>query len=245
MSEQKRQDIHNSNVPVVCQSCEARHRGVCGALSTSQLSQLSKHATIQQVPAGQAFESGEDTEERCANVLKGVVKITKLMADGRQQIVGLQFAPDFLTRSSSLRSYTEAQTATDVTICSFPRRVLDEMIRDVPELGNRLRNQALRELDEARDWMLTLGRKTAAEKVASFIYLLARNLDPEAEADGITRQFVLPLARGDIADFLGLTSETVSRQMTKLRNSGIISVENSRSISILDVDALAEASGGS
>ena len=112
-----------------------------------------------------------------------------------------------------------------------------------PQLENRLHEQALRELDEARDWMVTLGRKTASEKVASFLWLIATHIDPvnetkrqEGLVEGIT--FDLPLSRTDIADFLGLTIETVSRQLTKLRKDGVIEVVNNRTFVVPVLDRL-------
>jgi CRP/FNR family transcriptional regulator len=90
--------------------------------------------------------------------------------------------------------------------------------------------QTLRELDEAREWMVTLGRKTAAEKVASFLLLIATHLDPKAEGD--SRRFDLPLSRADIADFLGLTIETVSRQLSRLKTDGIVSIVANRHIEV-------------
>jgi CRP/FNR family transcriptional regulator len=107
----------------------------------------------------------------------------------------------------------------------------------------RWSEQALRELDEARDWMVTLGRKTASEKVASFLWLIATHIDPVAEArrqegeiESLT--FDLPLSRADIADFLGLTIETVSRQLTKMRKEGVIEVINNRTFIVPDLDRL-------
>jgi CRP/FNR family transcriptional regulator len=101
----------------------------------------------------------------------------------------------------------------------------------------------MRELDDARDWMLTLGRKTAYEKVASFLRLIATAYDPERnDLDGVVR-FELPLTRHEMADFLGLTTETVSRQMTALRKNGIIETIRSHIIIVHDWDALAQASG--
>lgn len=109
-----------------------------------------------------------------------------------------------------------------------------------PGLEHRLLAQALNELEEAREWMVTLGRKTAAEKVASFLHLIASHIDPEAEH---TAAFELPLSRSDIADFLGLTTETVSRQMTRLRREGVITIENRRLITIPDRERLTELAG--
>ena len=208
----KRKDIHNSDIPALCLACEARHKGVCGALSTAQLIDLNKQAVRKRVDPGAELIGEARQAKSYANIISGVVKLTKLMADGRQQIVGLQFAPDFLGRPFRSESGIAANAATEVHVCSFPKTMLDGMIKETPELEHRLLEQTLKELDEARDWMLTLGRKTAAEKVASFLYLIATHIDPEltpgAGTGGIS--FELPLTRSDIADFLGLTIETVS-----------------------------------
>ncbi len=164
------------------------------------------------------------------------------MADGRQQIVGLQFAPDFLGRPFRSSSEIAAEAATEVRVCSFPKRALEEMVREAPELEHRLHEQALKELDEAREWILTLGRKTAAEKVASFLYLIASHIDPEHLASDRPMRFDLPLKRADIADYLGLTIETVSRQITKLRKSGVIELEGARMVVVPSLAALEHAS---
>ena len=232
-----RKDIHNSEIPVLCQACEARHGGVCGALSTSQLISLSKSSTRKNISSGSELIGESQEASSYANIISGVVKLTKMMSDGRQQIVGLQFAPDFLGRPFRADSGITADAATDVNICSFPKAVIDRMIKDTPELEHKLLEQTLKELDEARDWMLTLGRKTAAEKVASFLSLIATHINPEAI--GGSASFELPLTRSDIADFLGLTIETVSRQMTKLRKEGIIEIRNNRHVEVPDLAKLA------
>ena len=234
-----RKDIHNSDLPIICRSCESRHKGVCGALTPDQLLQLSRHTVKSVVEKEQELLAAGGDIERYSNILSGVVKLTKLMADGRQQIVGLQFAPDLLGRPFKRQSDLSAEAATSVRVCSFPKSVLEKIIRQSPEMEHRLYEQTLRELDEARDWMLTLGRKTASEKVASFLYLIARHIDPDVDVSTGPIRFELPLKRADIADFLGLTIETVSRQLTKLRNAGVIVIENNRTIIIDHVDALA------
>jgi CRP/FNR family transcriptional regulator, anaerobic regulatory protein len=237
----QRKDIHNSELPLLCQSCEARHKGICGALAPDELIELSKHtiktsfaAEAEIAPAGQKIE-------RQSNIMSGVVKLSKLTADGRQQLVGLQFAPDFLGRPFARQSEVSAEAATEVRVCSFPASVLDSFIRRNPALEHRLHEQALRELEEARDWMLTLGRKTAAEKVASFLYLIATHGNPEAEKTTGHLHFDIPLKRSDIADFLGLTIETVSRQLTKLRFAGIVTIINNRTVEVADLERLKAA----
>lgn len=238
-----RKDIHNSETPKVCQACEARHHGICGALSNDELISLSHHTRQAQHQPGTELLAEAEEIKSFANVMKGVVKLTKMLSDGRQQVVGLQFAPDFLGRPFAAESHVTAEAASAVDLCRIPRPPLEAMMLKNPELENRVLRQTLRELDEARDWMLTLGRKTAAEKVASFLYLIATHIDPLLQNDKADHVgnviFDLPLTRADIADFLGLTVETVSRQITKLRTDKVVEISNNRHVIIPDLARLA------
>jgi len=236
-----RRDIHNSDVPEICRSCEARHKGVCGALNPVQLTKLAKQTTRREITEGTELIAADEPVASYSNIMSGVVKLSKLLADGRQQIVGLQFAPDFLGRPLKADSRISAEAATIVKLCSFPKTTLERMMEEAPGLEHKLLEQALNELDEARDWMVTLGRKSAGEKIASFLYLIAVHIDPEVDdlTDG-SCNFDLPLTRADIADFLGLTIETVSRQLTKLRQQNVITIINNRHVTIPDIKLLRE-----
>lgn len=238
-----RQDIHNSEIPVLCQACEARHRGLCGALEPLELVALAKQSWKQKAETGAELVGDSEKVASYSNVLSGVIKLSKTLTDGRQQIVGLQFAPDFLGRPFKSESAINAEAATEVSLCSFPKASIERMMKELPGLEHRLLMQTLNELDEAREWMVTLGRKTASEKVASFLLLIARNIDPfrpEAQKDAV---FELPLTRADIADFLGLTIETVSRQLTMLRKDGVIAIEGNRHVTVTDMERLARRAG--
>jgi CRP/FNR family transcriptional regulator len=230
-----RNDIHNSDLPALCQSCESRHQGICGALTPEQLRALSRHTRRVHHDAGDELLADAEPITSYGNVLRGVVKLSKVLEDGRQQVVGLQFAPDLLGRLFASESRVRAEAASDVDLCMVPKQALEALVRENPALEHRIMLQTLRELDEARDWMVTLGRKTAAEKVASFLYLIASHIDPAREE---VTSFDLPLSRADIADFLGLTIETVSRQMSRLRADGVIEIENYRHVSVPDVARL-------
>lgn len=229
-----RNDSHNVPMPVLCQGCEARHQGVCGALTPAQLLALQRHTRRVHHDAGEELLADAQPIISYGNVLRGVVKLSKVLEDGRQQVVGLQFAPDLLGRLFASESRVSAEAASDVDMCMVPKAALETLMVENPELEHRLMLQTLRELDEARDWMVTLGRKTAAEKVASFLYLIACHIDPAGEVT----TFDLPLSRADIGDFLGLTIETVSRQMTRLKADGVIEIENYRHISVPDLARL-------
>ena len=218
---------------------------MCGALSNIQLQELSQHTSRYVHKPGDELLGDADDITSYATIIRGVVKLVKILEDGRQQIVGLQFAPDLIGRLFSSESQLSAEAATEIEICRVPKPVLERMISQTPALEHKLMQQSLRELDEARNWMVTLGRKTAAEKVASFIHLIATHHDPQNQdeiREGII-EFTLPLTRADIADFLGLTLETVSRQISKLRLDGVIELVSSRVVRVKDIERLAARCG--
>ena len=233
-----RQDAQQADVPAICKSCEARQGGLCGALNARQLAELAKASSRQEVSAGTELHD----DGTYSNLLSGVVKLTRDLSDGRQQIVGFHFAPDFLGRPFEAKRPIKAEALTNVALCSFPRTIIDRMTNEAPELGRLLLKHALYELDEARDWMAALGRKTASEKVASFLLMFARNIAPSKHpADPIS--FDLPLTRAEIADFLGLTIETVSREFSRLRVDGAIQIVNKRHISLASMAQFEERCG--
>lgn len=227
-------DVPNPPAPMLCQGCECRHQGICGALTPAQLRSLSRRTRRVHHDAGDELLADAEPITSYGNVLNGVVKLSKVLEDGRHQVVGLQFAPDLLGRLFAKESRVTAEAASDVDLCMVPRAAMETLLRENPALEHRIMLQTLRELDEARDWMVTLGRKTATEKVASFLYLIASHIDPMGEVT----TFDLPLSRADIGDFLGLTIETVSRQMSRLKADGIIEIENYRHVSVPDLARL-------
>ena len=128
-----------------------------------QLQHLSRH-TSKSAHAPNTDLISEVTERKhYANIMSGVVKLTKTSSDGRQQIVGLQFAPDFMGRPFADNTDVAATASTNVRICSFPVSVLEELMDQSPAMERRLHQQTIAELDEARDWLFALGRKSAIE----------------------------------------------------------------------------------
>ncbi len=238
-----------TNLPDVlhrCEHCPVRHQAVCSAMNEAQLQKLSLIAHRKKVAAGKTIISDAEPVDFFANVVSGAVKLTKTLPDGRQQIVGLLFAPDFLGRAYSKNNPYSAEAATDVELCTFPNGAFERLVGEYPGLQQRLFQHTLDELDAARDWMLLLGRKTAEEKVASFLYMLARRslmIGCAHQKGPATASFELPLTRADMADFLGLTIETVSRQLTRLKTSNIIRLSTNRLIMVPDITRLAATAG--
>ena len=232
-----------------CHACHARHRGICGVLSDEQLKQLAGRIVRRRIEAGRTLQADGEEPVACAILLHGVVKLTKTLADGRQQIVGLQFPPEFVGQPFASESHLSAEAVSDVEVCSVPRTVLEDMMKAHPALERRLFRDTLLQLDQARDWLLAIGRKTARERVAGLLHLIAQKVNRSAEGkDAVTGEqtFDVPLSRTEMADFLGLTIETVSRQITRLRLGGIISLGHNRQITVHAMEQLLEiAEGGS
>ncbi|MEQ8228528.1 MAG: Crp/Fnr family transcriptional regulator [Rhodospirillales bacterium] len=234
---QVRRDIHSAKVPKLCIACEARHGGVCGALNPTELLRISDFTTIRTLPAGTPLIAQGEAPKLYSNILSGVVKLTKLLSDGRQQIVGLQFAPDFVGRPFEDSSMLSAEAATDVSLCQVPSGDFEKMMMEFPGLEVRLHQQSLRALDDAQEWLLTLGRRTAREKVAAFLMFIVEHAEPGAAPDADPR-IELPLTRAEMADMLGLTIETVSRQLTALSNDGVIERAKGRIVIVRNLQRL-------
>jgi CRP/FNR family transcriptional regulator len=233
----------NGPIPAGCSVCGARQFGICKALRTAELFHFSTVTRRRKVAEGETITFEEDEVVDYANIVSGSVKLTKLLSDGRQQIVGLQFAPEFIGKPFADTSTVTVEAATDVELCVFPKGEFDKMMREQPDFEHRLLEQTLLQLDDARIWMVTLGRKSAQEKVTSLLLLLSSRLGEPVDEKPQGKRFILPLKRADIADFLGLTIETVSRQMTKLRKMGVIDIEKNLEFTVHNVSDLQGLSG--
>jgi CRP/FNR family transcriptional regulator len=227
-----------------CDACAIRHRALCEALSRPELMALNQISSRKLVPKGKTILAEGEERSFFANIVSGVVKLTKSLEDGRQHIIGLLFAPDFLGRAYRPDNPYFAEAATDVELCIFPTTSFERIVQSRPSLENRLLQMTLSELDASQEWMLLLARKTAAEKVASFLLMLAKrapNIGCSHSAKEPSIRIGLPLSRAEIADYLGLTIETVSRQMTKLKMAKIIELTNYREIAVPDLTRLQQA----
>lgn len=221
-----------------CDSCVIRNHALCGKLSAAELTAMNAIARRRRLKAGQQLALDDEAPEYFGILLSGSVKLTKVLPDGRQQIVGLLFPSDFVGRPFEAHGGCQAEAATDVSLCSFPAAPFERLVREHPGIQHQLFRYALGQLATAQDWMLLLGRKTAREKVVSLLMMMANRLGATGCAQtksGNQIEFALPLSRSDIADYLGLTLETVSRQFRILKSEELIRLNGSRGVSVLDL----------
>ncbi len=230
-----------ANLAGPCGACAVRGLTICSAMDADDLSLLAEIVQIVRLDAHEnLFHEGEPADH-LFNVTSGTVKLFKLLPDGRRQITGFMITGDFLGLSvNETYSYT-AEAVTDVTLCRFPRHKLDRLTEQYPRLQRRLFAMASNELVAAQDQMLLLGRKSAREKICSFLVTLA---DRAIRRGQIESPVHMPMSRSDIADYLGLTTETVSRTITQLKTAGLIQLQPSGRVQLNDLEALrGEAEG--
>ncbi len=227
-----------------CRECPIRHRAVCARCDAAELTKLEEMKFYRRFEAGQTVVWAADRLEFVGSVVSGVATLSQTMEDGRTQMVGLLFPSDFIGRPGRDIAPFNVTAVADTTICCFRRRPFEQLLFNTPHIGQRLLEMALDELDAAREWMLLLGRKTAREKIASLIAIIARReaaLSERRPSPGM--QVTLPLTREAMADYLGLTLETVSRQISALKREGIVHLEGKRRLIIPDYGRLLEESG--
>jgi len=231
-------------VHVQCTDCPIKHRAVCARCEVDELAQLEAMKYYRSYQAGQTVIWAGDRMDFVATVVIGIATLTQTMEDGRRQMVGLLLPSDFVGRPGRPGVAYDVTATTDMVMCCFRKKPFEDMMLALPHIGQRLLEMTLDDLDAAREWMLLLGRKTAREKIASLIAIVARR-DAALGLRAASGQMVfdLPLTREQMADYLGLTLETVSRQVSALKRDGVIALVGKRHVTVPDFDRLLEEAG--
>ncbi|AUC52417.1 MAG: transcriptional regulator FnrL [Sagittula sp.] len=227
-----------------CDDCPIRHRAVCARCESDELERLEEIKYYRKFEAGQMVIWSGDKMDFVGSVVSGIASLTQTMEDGRTQMVGLLLPSDFVGRPGRTNAAYDVVATTDLVMCCFRKTPFEEMMMRTPHIAQRLLEMTLDELDAAREWMLVLGRKTAREKIASLLSIIARR-DATLNMRGSDAPIVfdLPLTREAMADYLGLTLETVSRQMSALKKDGVITLEGKRHVTVPDMDRLMQEAG--
>ncbi len=224
-----------------CNNCAVRPLTLCAALKPEELDRVNTIVSRIQLESEQAVFYEADPAEYVYNVTEGIVRLSKMLLDGRRQITGFLYPGSFLGIAyADTYAYT-AEAIGSLTLCRFPRRKLEELFDELPELEKRVLGIAANELMAAQEQMLLLGRKSSHEKVASFICHLLQHV---AQSDVSAQEIDLPMSRTDIADYLGLTTETVSRTFSKFAREGILELPSTHHVIVRQPEVLAEVAEG-
>lgn len=211
-----------------CSSCDLGELAFCHGLpaeSVRKLASILGQTTAE--PNTTIFREG-DPSLHLYSIAHGAVKLYKLLSDGRRQITAFLFPGDFFGLGKNGGYVYTAEAMMPSTLCRFPRRKLELLFEDIPLLEKRLLGATIFELAAAHEQMLLLGRKTAREKVATFLDMLAQRMGDKEKAVIMH----LPMSRSDIADYLGLTIETVSRTLTSFKKDGLIALPDASHVAI-------------
>jgi CRP/FNR family transcriptional regulator, anaerobic regulatory protein len=223
-----------------CANCRQRHLSICAAFGEHELVSFDRVVLHKTLPAKTVlFEQGNPADF-VFSVSDGTVRLFRLLPDGRRQIIGFAIKGDFLgTAMSEKHDYT-AEAVDAIKVCRIPRPAFQTMLDEKPHLLKKLHEIAGREIHTSQDQIVLLGRKNAEERVAAFLLSYRERL---ARVFTLSVHVPLPMSRQDIADYLGLTIETVSRTISKLAREKLVVVVPD-GIRVLDLDRLIQLSDG-
>jgi CRP/FNR family transcriptional regulator len=222
-------------IEVKCQKCKVRSYSFCRCLNEDKLEYFSKISTEKNFTNRENVFLQHEETLNFYNITEGNVKIYQLLDDGRIQIIGFLYPGDFFGTSNQNKYTYSAEAIGNLKVCVFNQKLLDRYIDENPILAKELFNQTSYELTLAQDRMMILGKLNATEKVISFL----NNISNQRKRIGWPNNPIsLPMTRQDIADYLGLTIETVSREMKKLKDEKIIKILSTKQFYINDFEKL-------
>lgn len=220
-----------------CNNCQARNSKLCSVFDGDSIAELFEIAIPVKVEKGSYLLHEEDSTKYVYNLSSGVSAVERLASDGRRQIMAFIYPGDFIGVSTGPAYSISDRALTDVTACKWHIRDIEALYVKYPELEQRVHEIATRVLAATMDQIFVLGRKNAIEKIAYFLLYIDKR---QVKFDGHTDEFILPMTRADIADYLGITVETVSRAFSLLKKKGFIELSQNWVVRLLDKDTLAE-----
>ncbi|MBM3643286.1 MAG: cyclic nucleotide-binding domain-containing protein [Alphaproteobacteria bacterium] len=218
-----------------CANCGAREFNVCQPLDPDRQTALYALATRLTWKRRERLFGSGDRARHVFNITEGTIALSRSLGDGRRHIFGFLLPGDFVGFESSGSHSCDAEALTDVRACRFDRPAFDAFMRANGDVALRLASLASNELAQSNDHEVLLSRKTAVERIATFLLDLKRRA---GERHLRTKPLALPMTRAQIADYCGLTIETVSRVFGRLKSSGAIELEGTAAVRLLDEDRL-------
>lgn len=223
-----------------CFGCAVRELAVCGVLDAAALRTFKESGPTVHYNAGDTVVFEADQATNVYSLTSGLLRLSKLLPDGRRQIAGFLFPGDFLGITMEEEHAFTAEAVAPSALCKFQRRQFDEFIAQHPALERRLHAFAAHELAAARQQLVLLGRKTATERIASFLLMLEGHCHSACGDEEIA----VPMSRADVADYLGLRIETVSREISGLKAARVIQLTGRQSFRIVDRSRLKQMAEG-
>jgi CRP/FNR family transcriptional regulator, anaerobic regulatory protein len=218
-----------------CSRCVARTSTLCASLADDDMHRLYGLATELQFEEGGMLLRQELPADYVFSIRSGHATIFRLTADGKRQILAFLFPGDFVGFTSEDRYHYGVNAISTVEACRFERTALEALIEAFPQMDRKLRFTLTRAMDASFELLFSLGRKDALQKVASFLWYVSYRQRKLGQPDNPVH---LPMRRADIADFMGLTTETVSRTLKTLKDMGAIRLQGAYDVDVTDMGRL-------
>jgi CRP/FNR family transcriptional regulator, anaerobic regulatory protein len=221
---------------LACESCPVRDRAACAALNNDERGKLARIGRHRDVKRGETVMAAGDENVACATLISGALKIASYDSDGTEKILSLVHPAGFVGEMFAPLAHYDIVALADSRLCVFSRNEYEAAVEAFPALANALLRRSAADLFETRSLVDLLGRRSAETKVAGLIDAFAK-----AASDSPCHPaaaFELPLTRSEMAGLLGLTIETISRQLSRLEKQGMIKRQGARGIEIRDAPAL-------
>jgi len=185
-------------------------------------------------PGESLYYEGDDAEY-IYQIVEGVVRSSKVLVDGRRQVLNFGYPGEMMGLSHDRFYHSDCDAVSEVKVRVLQKNAHKLDFAETPEFCALLLKNAAAEVNNMQEHFIMLGRKSAIEKIASFLVAI---MDRHSEANGCKKCFDIPMMRCDIADFLGLTIETISRNLTKIRKMGIIEMPKAHRVCVCKPDDL-------
>ncbi len=221
---------------LACDSCPVRDRAACSALNNDERSKLARIGRHRDVKRGETVMAAGDENVACATLISGALKIASYDKEGTETILSLVHPAGFVGEMFAPLAHYDIVALADSRLCVFSRDEYEAAVEAFPALANALLRRSAADLFETRSLVDLLGRRSAETKVAGLINAFAK-----AASDSPCHpasSFELPLSRSEMAGLLGLTIETVSRQISRLEKQGLLKRQGARGIEICNAPAL-------
>lgn len=225
----------------MCAACPVKDSAACAVLSEEERDALAAAGQTRTLKRGEMLFAAGDDEAACATLVTGALKVTAFDADGNEQILSLVHPSGFIGELFSPFAHHDVVALTQSQLCTFARVDIERAIDDYPALARALLKRSQEDLLATRSLLELTAHASAEARLAALLHDFA-----SAASDTschIASQFELPLTRGEIANMLGLTIETVSRKLGELEEMGAVSRIGKRGIELTDAALLKDISG--
>lgn len=230
-----------ATVQLACEDCPVKSTAACAVLAPEERDAMAAAGRTRVLKRGEMLFAAGDEEAACATLVSGALKVSAIDADGNEQILALVHPAGFIGELFAPFAHHDVVALTESRLCTFARGDFESAIENYPALARALLRRSQEDLLATRNLLELTGHASAEARLAALLHDFSRAASQSSCQP--TAHFDLPLTRGEIANMLGLTIETVSRKLGEIENSGAIKRTGKRGIDVLNPALLAALSG--